>query len=476
MTVPRERSIPTIFVITLLAAICRLAALGQPMRFDEAVSWAYYVGRPWATIVGTYQQPNNHVLYSLLAKLCAEGVNYAPWALRLPALVAGIAVVPLTWQVGRRFADDTSALFAAALSVGATQLVLYSTNARGYTIVVAVFLALLLIADDLRTHATVWRWVAFAVLAAAGLYAIPVMLYPLGVVCLWLLLASRLTAPAQRTPFQVSLVAAVVASALIAGILYLPIIQSAGLRALTGNKFVAPSSWAQFVDELPRMVGSTLASWTSPLPLWCIPVMAVLALLGIRRPTNSGRPSLALAVALWCGALLVATHRAPFVRIWLFLLPLFFIATARGALRVARRFTTREIPHVSLVAIGLGVASLAVAVFTHAAEQSDDTGAFRPAEQVTALLAPRLHRGDRVLAPIPAIGPLLYYFPRAGADTTLLTVSLDVSNRAFLVLDAHQGQTLAWAIANHIIDPAVFAEPTLLAKYPDGELWETSRR
>ena len=302
------------------------------------------------------------------------------------------------------------------------------------------------------------------------------MLYPVGIVAVWLLLASRSMESGVRTRFQVSVVAACTGGALLAGILYLPIIESAGVRALAGNKFVAPSTWLQFVGELPRMVASTAASWASPLPWWSTAGVAGLALLGARRRGVNARPSLALASLIWCGLLLIATHRAPFVRVWLFLLPLFLIAVARGVLRCMPRFAAREHPRDPLIALGVAAASLIAALTTHAAERLDDTGAFRSAEQVTAVLAPKLHRGDRVLAPIPSIGPLLYYFPRAGADTALLTVPLDSAQRAFLVLDAHQGQTLDWAVANHIIDPAAFTQPTLLARYPDGELWETSRR
>ncbi len=472
----RSRQVPTILGITLLGAACRLFAIGQPMRFDESISWAYYVGRPWGSIVASYQQPNNHVFYSLLAKLLAQGVDYAPWALRLPAFIAGVAIVPLTWAVGRRFADEKSAMLAAALSVGATQLVLYATNARGYSLVVALFLVLLLVADELRLSAALGKWTMFSLTAAAGLYTIPVMLYPLGVVVVWLALASRPMDRMRRPRFLAALAAASLSAGILAGLLYLPIVATAGLHALAGNKFVEPSPWPKFAAALPRMVVSTLASWVSPLPWWSTAGVAFLALIGVRRRAPDDRPSLVAAAAIWCGALLMATHRAPFVRVWLFLLPLFLIAVARGVLRCLPRFASRDVPRDKWMPLAVATITLVVAATTHAAEQSDDTGTFRSARDMTAILSPRLRAGDRVLALIPTFGPLLYYFPRAGADTAMLTVPLYSSRRAFLVLDPRQGQTLAWALARHIIDPAQFAEPTLIARYPDGELWEASRR
>src|SRR6185436_8039750 len=148
--------------VTVLAAVCRIAALRQPMRYDESVTWAYFVGRPWATIVSQYQFPNNHVFYSLLAKATSSLAAWQPWALRLPAAVAGIAIVPLTWAVGRRFADRDTALLGAALAGASTPLILYSTNARGYSLVVVLFLCLLLCADRLREVPTARGDVLFA--------------------------------------------------------------------------------------------------------------------------------------------------------------------------------------------------------------------------------------------------------------------------------------------------------------------------
>ncbi len=497
MTERGERA--TIIGITALAVLSRLTVLWQPMRFDEGVSWAYYVGRSWWTIVGTYQQPNNHVFYSLLAKLSAAALDYPPWALRLPAFIAGVAIIPLTWAVGRRFADGRTALLAAALSVGSTQLMLYSTNARGYTLFVALFLVMLLVADHIRESVTkagpslhsgrqemmssraqgegsARAWLLLTTLGAIGLYTIPIMLYPLGIVATWLAMSSRAMDAPHRTRFLGRVGASFAGSVAIAGMLYIPIIRTAGLGALLGNKFVAASPWDVFLRELPGNFAATVGRWTAPLPWWCIPIMALAALLGMRRPAPSARPSLVIAAGVWCTLVLFGTHRAPFYRVWLFLLPLFLLSVSRGAWWLVQRARPAHTWRGEWAAGVVAVASLVLAVTSHAVEANDDTGVFAPAEQVTAVLAPRLKPGDRVLAPIPPIGPLLYYFPRAGADTVLLTRPLEQANRAFLVLDKRSGQTLEWAVRTGIINPAEFPRPILIADYKDGAVWEVVRK
>jgi hypothetical protein len=476
LSAPRIGERRAVGLITAVAVISRLANLWQPMRYDESITWAYFVGRSWRTVVSSYQFPNNHVLFSLLAKATSSLAPFQPWALRLPAFLAGVAIVPLTWAVGRRVASPAVGLIGAALAAGSTSLILYATNARGYSLVVALFLVLLLLAERLRVAPTTRDFAVYALLGALGLYAIPVMLYPLGIVATWLLLAAVRTTGALRRRLVVGTVSASAAAGVGALLLYLPIIRTAGVGALAGNRFVAPMPWAAFVADLPRHVAETLLTWTSPLPWWSAPLVLVLALAGVRRTGRAERPSLALATAVWCAVLLAATHRVPFVRVWLFLLPLFYLAVARGLLRIARQTRAADVAASPMTAIVVAAGVASIALFGDTVRASDDTGAFPAARGVTAQLAAELRPGDRVLAPIPTNGPLLYYFSARGLDTALLTTPPERTRRAFLVLDPSRGRTLTWAVQVGMIDPAAYQDPALVMRQPDVEVWRSERR
>jgi hypothetical protein len=464
--------------VTVLATVCRLSALRQPMRYDESVTWAYFVGRSWSTIVSQYQFPNNHVLYSLLAKATSSLAAWQPWALRLPAIAAGIAIVPLTWAVGRRFADRESALLGAALAAVSTPVILYSTNARGYSLVVVFFLCLLLQADRMREAPMTRDYALVAALSAAGLYTIPVMLYPIAVVAVWLSLDAWGRPDTGRR--LLALAVSCVSSVVVAGILYLPIIRTAGLAALTGNKFVAPSSWSALARSLPHFVADVATTWAEPAPALAALLVALLALNGMRRSVASPTPSLAWSAIVGCAVILVVTRRAPFVRVWLFLLPLYLLAVARGVIRMARRITptrasapAQKAPWPTLV---LASALAIVSVLTRSAERSQDTGAFPSARGVVDLLAPRMRPSDRVLALIPSNGPLIYYMAERGLDTASLTRPLERADRAFLVLDASHGQTIQWALSAGMIDRDHFTEPVLVGRSGDAQLWSADRR
>jgi len=464
--------------VTLLAITCRLAALRQPMRYDESVTWAYFVGRSWTTIVSQYQFPNNHVFYSLLAKATSSLAAWEPWALRLPAVLAGIAIVPLTWAVGRRFADRDSALLGAALAAASTPLILYSTNARGYSLVVMLFLCLLLQAHRMREAPTLRDYALFAALSTLGLYTIPVMFYPIAVVAVWFSLDAW-TRP-DRGRRLLMLAATCLLSAVIAGVLYLPIINTAGLAALAGNKFVAPSSLFELARSLPRFVVDVATTWAEPAPALAALLIALLALNGMRRSAASTAPSLAWSAIVGCAIILVATRRAPFVRVWLFLLPLYLLAVARGVIRLTQRSVPRpasaaaeKTPWLALV---VASAVAAVSLSTHAAKYSQDTGAFPSARGVVDVLATRIRASDRVLAPIPSNGPLIYYLAERGLDTASLTRPLERADRAFLVLDVSHGQTIQWALNSHMIDRDKFADPVLIGRSGDAQVWSADRR
>jgi hypothetical protein len=124
----------------------------------------------------------------------------------------------------------------------------------------------------------------------------------------------------------------------------------------------------------------------------------------------------------------------------------------------------------------LATAVAVIAVRTRGAETTQDTGSFPSARGVVVLLAPHLRSGDRVLAPIPSNGPLLYYMSERGLDTASLTVPLIRARRAFLVLDVSRGQSIPWALNSGMIDRDRFAEPVLIGQAGDAEVWSADRR
>jgi hypothetical protein len=119
--------------LTLAALALRLVALDQQLWYDEmllAVRWAPL--RLWE-IVTTYTSQNQHMLYSVLARVAMDLFGEHNWALRLPAVLFGIATVPALYFCARQVASQGEGLLAAALLAVSYHHVWFSQNARGYT-------------------------------------------------------------------------------------------------------------------------------------------------------------------------------------------------------------------------------------------------------------------------------------------------------------------------------------------------------
>lgn len=85
-----------VLFVTIVGLVLRLFSLFQPLRFDEAVSYLDYASKPPYLILSLYVAPVNHVFHTLLVHFAAETFGGQVWVIRLPALIAGTMMIPLT--------------------------------------------------------------------------------------------------------------------------------------------------------------------------------------------------------------------------------------------------------------------------------------------------------------------------------------------------------------------------------------------
>jgi 4-amino-4-deoxy-L-arabinose transferase-like glycosyltransferase len=127
-------------------AAVRVALMGEPMRYDESFTFFAYAMTPIGHITSTYDFPNNHVLYTLLTHFAWLVLGDHVWVVRLPALAAGLALIPSAYLAARALYGRSAGLVAAGLVTGLAPLIDYSVDGRGYMlgtllIVVSLWLA-----------------------------------------------------------------------------------------------------------------------------------------------------------------------------------------------------------------------------------------------------------------------------------------------------------------------------------------------
>jgi hypothetical protein len=446
-----------LLAITALGAGSRILFLSLPIRYDEAYTFIAFAMRPLNFIVSNYHLPNNHVFHTILVYLTYHLFGDQLWSIRLPALLAGILIIPATYLVARLFYDRNTALFSAGLAAASSELIDFSTNARGYTLVCLFWLVLLALTFYLKDHHNWVGWGLFIVLGALGFYTIPIMLYPFGVVMVWLFLSLLVkdTGREYGRSFILYLIAAGAVAAVLTILLYTPIFYESGIDALVSSHFVAPIGWTGLWESILSRIQNTWNSWNRDLP----EAGRLLFLAGVilsqvfHRRLSKTRLPLALPIFLWCGFLVTAQQVAPWPRIWLFLLPVFFIWAAAGLIGLAGHVSALKTAGHSRAASWAAVASALVltGLITFQVLQlqtpniSRETGAYGDTLPAAEFLKSYLLPGDTVIVTLPSNYPLRYYFALNDipADYFYHRKSGPSFQRAIVVVNQLFGQNLA---------------------------------
>ena len=168
------------------AVVLRLASAFGDLAIDEIWSW-YFVHQAARNLFEIFaiRHDNNHLLNSLMIRLLGPS---APDILyRLPAAASSILSVVLAGRIAMRRGGWLSCLFTSILTGASYLMVLYGSEARGYSYAVLfTYLSwLFLMRIDERRH---WRDAAgFALSACLGFLGHLTFLYCFAGLCVWTL-------------------------------------------------------------------------------------------------------------------------------------------------------------------------------------------------------------------------------------------------------------------------------------------------
>lgn len=406
--------------LTLVGVGIRLWFLDQPMRYDEAHTYLAFVF-PRTMRLFFYGVPNNHVAHTLLVWASTALLGAAPWAIRLPAFLAGVLIVPGSFMCAR-LVLRSGGLLAAGLAAASSYLVLFSTNARGYSILALVTLALVVLTPYVVRTRSLFGGLLWALLAAVGLYTIPVMLFPMAMLLLWALALAYLDGGwpnLWRIGWWAAGLVAVCAVTTLA--LYAPVLVMTGGEAVFANQYVTSRPMGEVLAMLPNTILTTWGRFSRDVPA---PVTAILGGsmgVGLVALWKRNRAAFWLypAAVVGCLGLVLGRRVIPFDRTWIFLLPIGFglidaawtallsLPPGRGRPRL-RLHLAGALGLLFALGIGYRLAS------TNSVIHYPETGAIEDAEAIAEYLQPRLEPGDYVLARNPANMPLRYYLLRRG--------------------------------------------------------------
>lgn len=321
--------------ITLIGFILRVIVINNPIAYDEAYTFINFASRPFKHILADYSAPNNHIFHTILVGIAYRLFGGQPWVLRLPAFIAGTLMAPVMYLTARRFFSRPQALGAAALVAVVPVFINYSVNGRGYTILFLLALLLANFAAILVERQSKPALIAYGLTAALGFYTIPIFLYPMAGVSLWVavtFLFAREPWPSRLRKLSI-FVGMCVLAGLLTFILYSPVIVfGTGLSSITGNEFVQSLDWSMFLANLDPRMENVWNKWMigfNPIIEYLFLGGFLLSVFFYQKVSNQKLPlQIFLVLAL---AILLALQRVtPTPRIWLYLEVFYLMFAAAG--------------------------------------------------------------------------------------------------------------------------------------------------
>jgi hypothetical protein len=444
----------------------RVWTLGLPVIYDEAFTYTYYASRPWHVLLSDYSYPNNHILHTLLVKISTGLFGVGRIALRLPALLAGVLVMPLFYLFVRAVFNRYIALMALALVAASGGLVEYSALGRGYSITWLLLVVGLILGRQLVRRTDPMAALLLGVVSALGLWTIPTMLYSVALLYLWVLFQVLFDEDRDRPRLFRLMLFSMCAGAVLSVVLYLPVLIVHGPGQLVYHETMLSNSWLDFrlkVMDNTFMVwvdlSSTTASWVG--------------LLGLAGVVFAGSISVryrSLLAAMVLGAVplvMLQSMVAP-PRVWLYTLFVFHLGSAIALFYLLKLVGEHIAPSLSkrdhtawaslMLFITFGAASVIIL--------PERMPRYPDAEAMALSLPAKLGPNDRVLLQFPWEAPVEFELTAAGVDRALVYQPPAIGSMVYIVVGRKEEQS--WeAVARHQgIDPAMLRDVRMVEDRP----------
>ncbi len=427
-----------LFLALAIGIAVRSYFLSQPMRGDEAFTFLNYVNGDFLALFN-YTAINNHVLNTLFIKASTLIWGVSPASIRFPDFLSGIAAIAFVFYFARSLSRDKNAgIFAALGTAVFPYLILFSTNARAYTVIGIFTLAIALFAFRyVGNPSSKSLVVLLAFLSALGMLTIPVMVLSAAGIFCWVVSLLFINKLALKAIFYQFIIPYGVWSAIFTFVLYTPVIlASNGVEPIVANKFVKPFSWGEFFTLILPKTQVAFDQLVRDIPFVVLLAIFLLFAIGIYRAVRNRNwavllimPSFFLAVVL----IMLFQRQIPYDRTWVFIIPFILLVADFGLNLILERLSGR----VQLLAnAGLAFAGLLFAVNLmswNIIGRYPDTSAFPEAPIAVQYLKPFLTEKDNVRATATGDWSVSFYFWYYGIPRPLTHQDGDASRKFFIL-------------------------------------------
>jgi uncharacterized membrane protein len=435
------------------------------MTHDESYTFIVFGSTSIFNIITNYGLPNNHILNSLLIFISTRLFGFQPWVIRLPALLAGLLGIPVTYGLAKALYDRATALLAALMIAILPGAILYSTAGRGYSLVALFTLLTLWLAIYVRKNRNWFAWSLLVLFTALGFYAVPVMLFPFGVVFAWLFFENLIADPGEYGSkfgfVKYWLVAGIFSAALVL-ILYTPIFIYSGIAKVFANQWVLPEGWQGYIASIPSHILSVWKQWMAgSSAVWAV-ILGLGFILGLvfHRWLSQVRFPTQMAAFLWVAGLLLYQRPSIDPKIVVFLQAPFCIWCAAGIiglLRDTRLKFIHKLP-VSTLVLGIAILPFAINAIQMLPTISQRWSSKGPEEEAVLFIKNQIEPNDLIIIDAPFDTALWYYSLYYGVGDTSRFDKRRPFDHLYVIVSPGSGQTLETVIKSRGPDTVLVNE------------------
>lgn len=446
-----RRIILAMLVLSAIAIALRIFLIMRPMEHDEAYTAVIFGFEPLHNGLSDYHFPNNHVFHTLLLHISYSFFGANEWAVRLPAFIFGILLAPFGFLLAKRWYGLKSAWLAGIIIAALPALIDYSVNARGYTLMAFFTLLTFILGTYVKRHNNLAAWLLLIVSGALGFYTLPIMVYPLAILYIWLALAWLIRDYGSEYHG-----AALIKRTLIGGTLtailglafYIHIFRNWGIRSLLANPYVealSKETYNQVILSRFQDAWQLINRGLWPFTGLILIIGFGLSLIFYRRITNEKIPL--QIVSMVTIVVLVAVQRPNVLaRTWVFLLPLLGIWAAVGLVTVFEQQRnsqphTRRVSPAFILMLFWGAFFLIGGILYNIEQYPVSRPHIGEMERATLFLQKHLQPGDVVVITAVDDAPMWFYFAKYGLSRDIFARNRPFKT-AYVVVNASDNQTV----------------------------------
>jgi 4-amino-4-deoxy-L-arabinose transferase-like glycosyltransferase len=448
-SLPHKR---TILLLILAGAALRVHMASLPITYEEARAFELFSSRRLSTIVTDLTDPLNHILYNLLAKWSVDIFGVGRFILRLPALLAGVLMMPVLYLFTRAMFNRYIAMLALALVASSAPLIEYSALAHGHSITWLCLVVALALGRHFAQQNNAMSAVLIALFLALGMWALPAMLYPALAVLLWLLFYILMRYEGSLRPRLMLLLLTVVLVLVFTFLFYLPVIAKYGIGQIMDPDQQAARSWKIFQRDHADGIFALWAAISDTTG--SILAVAGLVVIMVSAFISTKYRALLFAVPLTAIPLVLMMARVAPPETWYYTLIYFHLGTAIAVFYLLKAIQEKLFPAWGKRTRTAYTSVALFATFVILGLRTADRIARQPdAAPAAAYLAGAMGPGDRIVAESPLDAPLKFHAYAMGLDRSDFQGMPDKGGWVFVVVEPQRGQRPERALVHHRVPP-----------------------